>query len=407
MSEYDVFLTSYQNTSYKWTETGSTSGATGVGSTMNSYCIKIKVPNEDAYGNKVTISGYGSRSPYSSKSFTLQCRYTTTAPKDLPDASGAPRPDSGYSSTSDYESFPSYFSFSFNVTKGTTYYCYIFDSVSSQGNGSYLSLSEMSATVKYTPVYYLTYPDGTSDATDSKSQVTIRSAPATITSNFGITGDGNGGTTKSITATCTQTGSGWIVNGTSYTPGSKVTLTANATATAAYNVPTYSNNSIANLGITTHDSYEVNFDVDIAPLYSTFEFTGWYDSSGTYKYEDTDTFTSETTVYAFWDQSPITLPEFKSGPKKVEFWSDNGEIIGSPSEEFYPLYSPTYLTAIWKLVGGDVCLYNSTASVWNQYLPYIYAKLSSSNELKWYLTIPYIYHNNKWYMVAGGGEPFN
>ena len=228
-----------------------------------------------------------------------------------------------------------------SLAPNTTYYIYFLRNGTSY-NGFCAFRPNPTLSLTYTARYAVTYnANGGTGAPGTQykiegSTLTLSSAKPTrssASSNFTITGDGNGGISKSATATKTisYTFAGWATSsngsvayaaGGSYTANAAVTLYAVWTASTSY-----SNNTIAALGSTTRanasaGSYAVAFDANggnstpgtlYAARTTSYTFLGWGASaSAGSNLASTTAYTAAATVYARWSSStataPVTLP---------------------------------------------------------------------------------------------------
>lgn len=155
---------------------------------------------------------------------------------------------------------------------------------------------------------------------------TTKPTRSAVTTNFTITGDGNGGKSKSITAKkqVSYTFQGWSTSKTGsaeYQPGGSFNVDKDTTLYAVWgSTTTYSNNSIADLGTTTRSG--------------SYLFVGWGSSkTSTSVLASSKTFTSDTTVYAIWQllTAEVTINgnggEVSYTGSQSLFDSDYGQII--------------------------------------------------------------------------------
>lgn len=296
----------------------------------------------------------------------------------------------------------------------------------------------------YNPTYYIYYKDAdgnswASDNTTSGKSLTIRtSGPSksrtTSTSNFTITGNANGGyfngntstTTTSITATkkivTTYTFKNWNTNssgtGTTYTPGQSRIMNSDLTLYPQYTStdgsPTYSNNTISSLtkptkANTTLGTYTVTYNLmggsgsttsDSATATRTWTFGGWATSSSASSANAAASYTSATTVYAYWtytnNYGKVTLPSPTRTGYKLLGWSTSSAATTatySPGAS-YEVKSNVTLYAVWE-ANGAVRVYIPSSSSFRMALAYIY------NNSSWRLTIPEVYNNSTW-RISGG-----
>ncbi len=237
-------------------------------------------------------------------------------------------------------------------------------------------------------------------------------------SSFTITGAGNGGADRSISATEKTP---YVISdslssslGGSYTFGGYDYLAEWENGMSVYpewtkGTPTYSNNKISDLGSTSREAdseigYSVSFDYATGTIDQTinnsYTFEGWYnDASGGTKYPDTTEFKSDATVYAHWTKTQkaeaIVLldPDPKPG---YEFlgWLYNEKII--TGDDFASMIPTTpgesiTLTASWKAKGLARIYVDGT---YKQALCYIFDGTSYCQAM------PYIYDGEK-YRLGG------
>lgn len=226
-----------------------------------------------------------------------------------------------------------------SLAPNTTYYIYFLRNGSSY-NGFCAFRANPTLSLTYTARYPVTYnANGGAGAPGTQykiegSTLTLsgtRPTRSSVSSTFTITGAGNGGVSKSVTATKTTsyTFAGWAASpggsvayaaGGSYTANAAVTLYAVWTSSVSY-----SSNTIAALGSTARPSasagsYSVAFDANggdstpptrYAARTTSYTFLGWGDSAGN-ALANTTAYTSDATVYARWSgattTAPVTLP---------------------------------------------------------------------------------------------------
>lgn len=239
------------------------------------------------------------------------------------------------------------------------------------------------------------------------------------TENFTITGDGNGGQEKTLSATKTisyEKSSRLYSNiGTSYYYGNSCGLSENEEGMSVYplwweNDPVYTNNTIKGLGTTSHDStqktgYVIAFDglsdtISQSVDYS-YTFKGWYNSSsGGTKYDDSASFTEATTVYAQWNETkkPNAVQQFptptKPGYEFLGWMKQDGTILtGDDFANMLPSYEsePLTLYASWK-AKGLVRIY--VGGEYKQALCYVY------HDNQYRQVMPYVYTDGK-YRLGG------
>ena len=237
--------------------------------------------------------------------------------------------------------------------------------------------------------------------------------------NFTITGDGNGGQEKTLSATKTisyyKSSRLYSSIGNWYNYGSFGYLSEDEENMEVYPLwweddPVYTNNTIRSLGSTSRDStqkvgYVITFDslsdtISQSVDYS-YIFKGWYNSSsGGTKYDDSASFTEETTVYAQWDETkkPNAVQQFptptKPGYEFLGWMKQDGTILtGDDFANMLPSYEsePLTLYASWK-AKGLARIYVDGG--YKQALCYVY------HEGQYYQAMPYIYTNGE-YRLGG------
>lgn len=236
-----------------------------------------------------------------------------------------------------------------SLKANTTYYLYLYtkstDDIYTLQTGS---ASDFSCSITYTKKSYTISYDanGGSGAPDSQTKIygesltlsstkpTKANGSKTTTANFNITGNANGGyfltpttttlileATKTIPQTIKYTFSKWKDSGgteysagASYTANSATTMTAQYTSTTTDGTASYSNNAISKLATPTRASstvasYTVSFDGNGANWFGSsgkinttrvFTFGGWAKTADATSANANATYTSATTVYAYW-----------------------------------------------------------------------------------------------------------
>lgn len=324
---------------------------------------------------------------------------------------------------------PYYFVFNGNFTPNTTYYLYIYMYTSEYGEStaninnnaadgwirsrntsSYVYIGAECQTATYTISYDANGGTGapSSQTKTHGTALTLSSTTPTCESTyqkFSITGDGNGGTSKSIIASkvTSYTFAGWSTSpsgSVQYSAGSSFNLDQNTILYAVWSPSTsYSNNTIAALGsitrpIETLDSYEVVFDanggscgVTHAKTYldRTYTFLGWgSSSSATTTLPSSTSYTSATIVYAIWASSDYIQPIYTPTPTREGYTFNGWNAYSTSSSGFFGDYTPSRnitLYATWKAKGliyidngssfDAYQIFVDNGTSWGQYTPYI------------------------------------
>lgn len=335
------------------------------------------------------------------------------------------------------------------ATLGSSYYINVGGTSSSAGARSIrITLNSVSGLTPYVPTYYIyyRYTNGDSYATDSAkkgSKLTIRSTgpgkdQESSSSNFTITGNANGGyftnistTTKSITAsktsTTTYTFVKWNTNstgsGTDYNVNTQVTMSGNITLYPKYTSSVndvYTNNTISKLPTptrsnTTPYTYTVTYNLmggtasktsDTATTTRVWDFGGWGAASNSTSADASSSYTSETTVWAYWEYEDIygkvTLPEPTRVGYKFLGWgtSETQTTNLKPAGAQVEVTAKTTYYAIWDY-DGSVRLYYNNTDKYKIALIWMYYPTSTSDPKPWKLVIPYMKTSSNWKITAG------
>lgn len=249
------------------------------------------------------------------------------------------------------------FTFSGSLSKNTSYYLFLYTKSTNDIYGFNNTFID-TASITYTKNSYTVKYDANGGSGAPSSQTKIYGETLTLsstkptksdgstssTSNFDITGNANGGyfgtsttTTTKITASKTQpkkityTFSKWNTasggSGTDYSAGGSYTANSGATLYAQYTSTTsntgtasYSNNNIGALSKPTRAqatvaTYTVEFDCNgLNFVYSdktankkrSYTFGGWATSADATSANASASYTSATTVYAYWTHTDST-----------------------------------------------------------------------------------------------------
>lgn len=225
----------------------------------------------------------------------------------------------------------------------------------------------------------------------SNTKPTRGNSSSTSTNNFTITGNANGGyfgststTTTSITATkstpvtTTYTFSKWNTKadgsgtnynaGSTYSENSAVTLYAQWTPSSSNGTSSYTNNAISALtkptrANTTVSNYKVTFNANggtcstasaQATKIRSYSFGGWATTSTATSANASASYTSATTVYAYWTSSDtggsVTLPTPTRTGYTFKGWSTSSTATSGWSAG--STYAPTAaitLYATWQI----------------------------------------------------------
>ena len=279
----------------------------------------------------------------------------------------------------------------------------------------------------------------------SSTKPTRAQTTATVPGSFVITGDANGGyfgtdttkTTTTITATTSRTdtttysftkwntktdGSGDAYSaGGSYTANSGTTLYAQWNSSVNTGTTSYSNNKISALtqptkADTISATYTVTFDANGGSVSTSsakaetkreYTFKGWATSKTATSANASASYTSKTTVYAYWttEDHPgsVSLPTPNRVGYKFVGWATSQTAtsanIGTGT------YTPTKtitIYAVWE-PDGSIRLYVNSTDKYKLALVYVYAPTSTSDTKPWKLAIPYLYTSGTqpWKIIAG------
>lgn len=336
-----------------------------------------------------------------------------------------------------------------SATLGSSYYVDISGNSSGSGQRAIrITFKSVSGLTPYVPTYYIyyKYANGESYATDSAkkgSKLTIRSTgpgkgQESSSSNFTITGDANGGyftntsiTTKSITAsktsTTTYTFVKWNTNstgsGTDYNVNTQVTMSGNITLYPKYTSSVNdvcTNNTISKLPTptrsdTTPYTYTVTYNLmggtasktsDTATTTRVWDFGGWGAASNSTSADANSSYTSETTVWAYWEYEDIygkvTLPEPTRVGYKFLGWgtSETQTTNLKPAGAQVEITAKITYYAIWDY-DGSVRLYYNNTDKYKIALIWMYYPTNTSDPKPWKLVIPYMKTSSNWKITAG------
>ena len=335
------------------------------------------------------------------------------------------------------------------ATLGSSYYVDISGNSSGSGQRAIrITFKSVSGLTPYVPTYYIYYKhtNGEAYATDSAqkgSKLTIRNtgpskAQDSSDSTFTITGDANGGyfvstnvTTKSITAnktsTTTYTFAKWNTNssgtGTNYEVNTQVTMSGNITLYPKYTSSVSdvcTNNSISKLpqpsrGNSTVGTYTVTYNLmggtasktsESVTTTRTWNFGGWGAAENSTSADASSSYTSETTVWAYWEYndiySKVTLPT----PTRVGYKFLGWGTSQTQTSNLKPAGSQVEVTAkityyaIWDY-DGSVRLYYNNTDKFKIALIWMYYPTSTSDPKPWKLVIPYMKTDTNWKITAG------
>lgn len=336
-----------------------------------------------------------------------------------------------------------------SATLGSSYYVDISGNSSGSGQRAIrITFKSVSGLTPYVPTYYIyyKYTNGNSYATDSAkkgSKLTIRSTgpgkdQESSSSTFTITGNANGGyftktdiTTKSITAsktsTTTYTFAKWNTNsagtGTDYNVNTQVTMSGNLTLYPKYTSSVSdvcSNNTISKLPTptrshTTPYTYTVTYNLmggtssktsDTATTTRVWDFGGWGAASNSTSADASSSYTSETTVWAYWEYEDIygkvILPEPTRVGYKFLGWgtSETQTVNLKPAGTQVEVTAKITYYAIWDY-DGSVRLYYNNTDKYKIALIWMYYPISTSDPKPWKLVIPYMKTDVDWKITAG------
>lgn len=336
-----------------------------------------------------------------------------------------------------------------SATLGNSYYVDISGNSSGSGQRAIrITFKSVSGLTPYVPTYYIYYKhtNGNSYATDSAkkgSKLTIRSTgpgkdQESSSSNFTITGDANGGyftktgvTTKSITAsktsTTTYTFAKWNTKsagtGTDYNVNTKVTMSKNITLYPKYTSSVSdvcTNNTLSKLPTPTRNNttpytYTVTYNLmggtasktsDTATTTRVWDFGGWGAASNSTSADASSSYTSETTVWAYWEYEDIygkvTLPEPTRVGYKFLGWgtSETQTTNLKPAGTQVEVTAKTTYYAIWDY-DGSVRLYYNNTDKYKIALIWMYYPSNSTDPKPWKLVIPYMKTSSNWKITAG------
>ena len=345
------------------------------------------------------------------------------------------------------------------------FYVYIGPSSTDTSNSSYSTIYAVQASdsVKLThsgvdaQTYMVTYDaNGGTGAPASQTKIqgvtltlsstkpTKTQSSKTVTGSFTITGDANGGyfgsssiTTTSIPASSSRTdtttysfskwntkkdGSGTSYNaGASYSKDEALALYAQYTGSTSTGDISYDNNEISALDVptradSTSATYTVTFDANGGSVSSTsatakttrkFTFGGWATSKTATSANAATSYTTTTTVYAYWTNrdypGSVSLPTPSRIGYKFVGWATSKDAtsadIGTGS------YTPSKtitIYAIWD-PDGNVRIYINSTDKYKMALVYVYAPSSTGDTKPWKLAIPYFYTSGTqpWKIIAG------
>lgn len=302
------------------------------------------------------------------------------------------------------------------------------------------------------PWYYVDYYDADGNFYDDNTftpggtlQI-LSSGPAkgdasAGSSNFTITGNGNGGYFASTTITtdvlnATKTGTykytftSWNTksdgSGTTYEPGKTATMPNSSlklyaiyTRTTSYE---YTNNAVSALKEPKKDDtqpldlqYNVTFnanggsvsvDSDLVKTNRIWTFGGWADSASSNSANASATYKETTTVYAYWTYKDIkgktTLPTpTRVGYKFLGWGTSENQTSNLLAAGATPEISTniTYY-AIWK-ADGSIRIYTNDTKKYQIAMIWMYKPDNSSDTKPWKLVIPYMKTSSNWKITAG------
>lgn len=284
------------------------------------------------------------------------------------------------------------------------------------GNQTYYSHMTATSAERYAVSYNA---NGGSGAPSSQEKIkgfaltlsSTRPTRAADKSTFTITGNGNGGITKTVTATKTisYTFAGWATSSggsVAYQPGGSYTGNAALTLYAVWTSSvSYSNNTIAALGTTTRGDasagkYTVTFDANggscgtkaaEAARTTAYTFLGWGSSSSAgSSLPGSTAYTSATTVYARWSSTTTTAQVALPTPERAGYdflgWAEKADAESGVTGQYTPSKNVT-LYAIWEANG---LLHIFVASQWAGGIVWVYAGG------EWRRGIPWIYDGSRW-----------
>lgn len=331
---------------------------------------------------------------------------------------------------------------------GSSYYIDVGGSSSSAGPRSIrVTFNSVSGLTAYIPTYYIYYRYENGNAYTSASalkgnKLTIRStgpskSSSSNKSTFNITGDANNGyfettstTTTSITATKTITTSynfsTWNTEpdgtGTTYSPGTQVTMSSNIYLYPIYNPSkntTYSNNAISALAkptrndeesatyIVTYDANGGTVDTNLATATTIrrFYFGGWATSKTATSANAATSYTSAKTLYAYWTyidtKGSVTLPTpTRTGYEFIGWATTSNATSADIGTGTYEPSATITIYAVWK-ANGNIRIYVNNTDKYKMAMVYIYAPTSASDTKPWKLAIPYLKDGTVWKIVAG------
>ena len=335
------------------------------------------------------------------------------------------------------------------ATLGSSYYVDI--SGNSAGSGQRairITFKSVSGLTPYVPTYYIYYKNANGDAykTDSAKKggkLTIRSVgpnkdQESSNLNFTITGNANGGyftqtnvTEKSITATkistTTYTFEKWNTNsagtGTDYNVNTQVTMSGDLTLYPKYTSSVsdaFSNNTVSNLpppsrNNTTPYTYTVTYNLmggtssktsDTATTTRIWSFEGWGASENSTSADASSSYTSETTVWAYWEYKDnygkVTLPTPTRIGYKFLGWGTYQTQISNlkPAGSQVEVTEEITYFAIWK-ADGSIRLYYDNTEKYKIALIWMYCPTDTSDSKPWKLVIPYMKTDTNWKITAG------